>query len=69
MNIARNKSYRKLIARLVAILLRTEVAQRFRRRARSILRKLMLAGYIYVGLVVARVVAKLVFGWEIWPGN
>ena len=29
------------------------------------MRKLLLAGYIYVGIVLARVVARLVFGWEI----
>ncbi len=65
MNLANNRSFRAIVARLLAALLRTETVQRLRRRARSIVRKLLLAAYIYIGITLARAAARLFLGWEI----
>ena len=65
MNLANSRSFRAIVARLLAALLRTETVQRLRRRASSIVRKLLLAAYIYIGITLARAAARLFLGWEI----
>ncbi|MSQ61995.1 MAG: hypothetical protein EXR43_05400 [Dehalococcoidia bacterium] len=65
MNLANNSSLRGVVARLLAALLRTEAVQRARRRAHSVVRKLLLAAYIYIGITLARAAARLFLGWEI----
>lgn len=56
---------RSLVLSLLGSLARSGPVMRVRRRAASIMKKLLLAGYIYVAIVLARVAARLIFGWEV----